>query len=360
MERAGEGRGGALTGSGRGPVRPRPGVLLTVEDHDGHQGQGEASPLPGWSRESAAACERALAELAWPALELPADDADPRPAIGALVAGLPVELPAARFALETALFDLLGRRRATPSYRLLSGRPAGAAVPRSSLLLADDEAEVVAAARRALAGGARTLKWKVGRPGALSAELATLRAMRQAVGPAVALRLDANGAFQPGEAAARVVDLAEAAGGIELIEEPVAGGLWRLPAPLPVPVAADESLAGADGPAEVERAIASGRCQVVVLKPTLLGGALRCLRLAQRFATAGATALCTHAFEGPVGLAAVAALALALPPPVPAVGLDRHPGLEAWPELELPMLGPGWVLPTLAPGLGLPPLRLGP
>ena len=41
--------------------RPRPSVLVWLRDDAGRIGVGEASPLPPFSREDAAACERLLA-----------------------------------------------------------------------------------------------------------------------------------------------------------------------------------------------------------------------------------------------------------------------------------------------------------
>ncbi|HUB05907.1 MAG TPA: hypothetical protein VMB50_02850, partial [Myxococcales bacterium] len=86
-----------------------------------------------------------------------------------------------------------------------------------------------------------------------------------------------------------------------------------------------------------------------------LGGLLGCLALAERFAHPGARFAVGHAFEGPVGLTACAALALALQArglPTLAAGIDRHVGLSAWPPVELPFAPGDELRPWRAPGLG--------
>jgi hypothetical protein len=69
----------------------------------------------------------------------------------------------------------------------------------------------------------------------------------------------------------------------------------------------------------------------------------------------GLGVIVTHLFDGPVGLAAAAELALSLPTAPWACGLDRHPGLWAWPPVDLPH-HPDPQQPTLQPhrqvGLG--------
>jgi len=211
---------------------------------------------------------------------------------------------------------------------------------------------VVAAVRAARARGIRTFKLKVGRAGDMQGELERARIARQAIGPDGALRLDANGGWSPLQAAAALAALAPLR--LELIEEPVAA--WRdLPLPSPVPVAADESLQAPEAEAELDERVARGACQALVLKPMALGGFARCLRLARLARRHGLGVIVTHMFDGPIGLAAAAELALALPAPW-ACGLTPHAGLSAWPAASIPQLEAAAIAPAAVAGLGLPDL----
>ncbi len=380
--------------SARGRWARREGLLLRLRDREGREGLGEASPLPSFSRETIEECEAALRTVAGNLAELwaPVDEAlagfaagyevgpviaahlagdttdaagaDPgdRPRAGtsdgsthaglrraafARLASRLAPFPAARFAMETALLDLAARRRNISISSLLAGAAVRSAVPRSGLLAGADDRE---GARKLVAAGLRTLKVKVGvRP--FEDERARLRRLRQELGPDVALRLDAGGAWEVETARERLALLATEVAP-ELCEEPVEGeGMVRL-GRAAIPWAADESLAI---PGLADRLLASPGCGAVILKPAFLGGLFPALDLARRAASRGVAAVVTHFFDGPVGLAAACELALALPGTVllPS-GLEPHPGLAAWPKVAVPQLRePGLVVPSALPGLGL-------
>jgi L-alanine-DL-glutamate epimerase-like enolase superfamily enzyme len=95
-------------------VGSRRGLLLTLTDLDGTISQGEASPLPGYSVESLATVERALSLVDW--ASVPEIDAgEPARAYLTRIRQTLLPLPAsARFAVETALLDLVGKRRGAP------------------------------------------------------------------------------------------------------------------------------------------------------------------------------------------------------------------------------------------------------
>src|SRR5207237_1585395 len=95
--------------------------------------------------------------------------------------------------------------------------------------------------------------------------------VRDAVGPSVKLRLDANGAWDARRAWEKLREFAPL--WIELCEQPTPDLLGLDGAP--VPIAADEMVA-----TDPEGSLA--RSQVLVLKPMLLGGLLRALELARR------------------------------------------------------------------------------
>ncbi|MCR6704343.1 MAG: o-succinylbenzoate synthase [Cellulomonas sp.] len=167
-------------------------------------------------------------------------------------------------------------------------------------------------------GGCRTAKVKVAERGQdVSDEIARLEAVRDALGPGGAIRVDANAAWDVEEAVRRLVVLDRAAGGLEYAEQPVptVDDLAALRRRTHVPIAADESIRRAADPLAVARAHAA---DVVVLKVQPLGGVRACLELAERI---GLPVVVSSALESSVGLAAGVALAAALPELPYACGL---------------------------------------
>jgi O-succinylbenzoate synthase len=167
-------------------------------------------------------------------------------------------------------------------------------------------------------GGCRTAKVKVAEPGqTVAEEIARLEAVRDAIGPGGAIRIDANGLWDVDTALARLAVLDRAAGGLEYAEQPVptVADLAAVRRATHVPIAADESIRRAEDPLAVVRAHAA---DIVVLKVQPLGGVRACLALAEQI---GLPVVVSSALETSVGLAAGIALAAALPELPYACGL---------------------------------------
>ncbi|MDN5857164.1 MAG: o-succinylbenzoate synthase [Pseudonocardia sp.] len=158
--------------------------------------------------------------------------------------------------------------------------------------------------------GCRTAKVKVAdRPGSLAEDVERVAAVRDALGPAGAIRVDANGLWDVDGAVAAIRALDRAAGGLEYVEQPCpsVAELAAVRKRVDVRIAADESIRRAGDPLAV--AIA-GAADIAVLKCTPLGGVRRALRVA---AACGLPCVVSSALETSVGLAAQLALAGALP-----------------------------------------------
>lgn len=320
------------------------GLRVRLQSDAGAHGLGEAVPLPGYSPDT---IDDAVAALDGIHREIAGLHPE-RGAVAALERALSpaarrlIGSPSARFAVETALLDLVGHALRVPVHRLLSGPPSAAV--RAGLLPFPLSPAAIEEARRLVARGITFAKAKVGRT-EIEEEIATLAAIRRAA-PQLRVRLDANGAWDPETAASALARLAPL--GIDWIEEPCARGAWTRLSDPAIPLAVDESLV-ADGAAEA--ALASPRVAALVLKPALLG-LVRAFRLGRAAHAAGKRAVVSHLFDGPVSLAAAAELALALP--AEAHGLDLHAGLAAFPPMPIPQLAPGSaaIEPARAPGLG--------
>jgi len=322
----------------------RESALLRLTDESGHSGHGEASPLPGYSRDLLEAVTAALSGLAASKVEAALEQPTPWGALTALAALIPAHLPSGRMALETAALDLLARRKGVSAPALLSASDERR--PLAQLLGPASAANLLPDAERAVAAGFSHLKLKLGAPGQLPSELEGIHALHRQWGASVALRLDANGSLSAAEVAQAWQSLAPL--GLEWFEEP-----GQMPPQLLglLPLALDESLQGLDESAVAER-LSQLQAHCVVLKPMALGGLSHCWRLAQTARARGAQVVISHCFDGPFAWRAAAALALALPGGS-AHGLAPHAGLEAWGLTALPVQR-GWLETWSEPGLGLP------
>jgi len=159
-----------------------------------------------------------------------------------------------------------------------------------------------------VASGCRTAKVKVAEPGQTPADdLARVEAVRDALGPGGAIRVDANAAWDVDTAAARIAELDRV--GLEYVEQPCASlaDLVALRRRIDVRIAADEAVRRAADPLRVDLREA---CDVVVLKVQPLGGVRAALRVAEAH---GLPCVVSSALESSVGIAAGVALAAALP-----------------------------------------------
>ncbi|MFC5136087.1 MULTISPECIES: mandelate racemase/muconate lactonizing enzyme family protein [Haloferacaceae] len=276
-------------------------------------GIGEATPLPGWT-ESLPACEAALREAA----------AEPTRQ-GAVLADLDArETPAARHGLALALDDAAARDAGRSLAAHLAERvrrvdrselpePAGS-VPVNATVGDGAPESTAAAAERAVEDGYRCLKVKAGAR-TLEEDLDRLRSVRQAVGPAIALRVDANGAWNR-SSARRALDRLEPLDPA-YVEQPLPAadlaGTADLRAASDVPIALDESLAERS----VEAVLDSDAADVLVIKPMALGGPDRALDAALRARENGVDPVVTTTIDAVVARTAAVHVASAVPDVLP-------------------------------------------
>ncbi|WP_280468862.1 o-succinylbenzoate synthase [Nocardia cyriacigeorgica] len=158
--------------------------------------------------------------------------------------------------------------------------------------------------------GCRTAKVKVAdHPDSLPEDLARVEAVRDALGPDGAVRVDANALWDVDTAVRHITEIDRAAGGLEYVEQPcrTIEELAAVRRRVQVRIAADESIRRAEDPLRVAVA---GAADIAVLKCTPLGGVRRALEVAE---AAGLPCVVSSALETSVGLSAQLALAAALP-----------------------------------------------
>lgn len=184
--------------------------------------------------------------------------------------------------------------------------------------------------------GFECIKVKVGRRD-IRSDISLVSAVRDMVGPSVAIRVDANGAWD--ETTAELVLTSMARYGIELAEQPVGDieAMARLRRRVSVPLAADECVRSVD---DARRLRSLRAADAVVLKVQPLGGMWAALNVAE---TAGVPALVSSMMETSVGIATGLYLAAALPELPLACGLATVGMLER-DVTRLPLVPEGGVL----------------
>jgi len=258
-----------------GVVGARELLVLRLEDEGGLVGHGEAAPFEPY-------------------------DGVPLELVAAALRGGPAGRdvpPQAQAAEEMARLDLEARRAGRPL-----GEPGAEAIAVNCTLDAGPPEEVAERARAAAHEGYACFKLKVGLPD----DLERVAAVRGAIGPWPALRLDANGAWEVGRAIETINRLSEH--DLQFVEQPcpTLADLAEVRLATDVPIAADEPITG---PGDVRAAAETGACDVVNVKLASAGGysaARETLRAASQH---GLEAFLSSTFDGPWGIAAALQLA---------------------------------------------------
>lgn len=296
----------------------REGLLLQLTGGDGATGWGEASPLPGFGRESLEEAEEQLRELAttMTGREMNDDWVDPTGTFARELDLLDLT-PSVRFCFELAVWNLCAAARGVSLPGLVSPRPRPT-VPVNGLLMGSSN-EVLDEACRMRTEGYRAVKLKVGSR-TIEEDIALIHRLNEELGEGVPLRLDANRAWSLEEArrfARAVADLS-----FEYVEEPLADPeqLPLLAEDYGIPVALDESLTDMD-PYALE---GHRYARAVVLKPTMLGGVSRTLRFAGLALRFGIKPVVSSAYETGIGTAVLIALAAGMGEEAVPAGLDTY------------------------------------
>ncbi|HYN78200.1 MAG TPA: enolase C-terminal domain-like protein [Lamprocystis sp. (in: g-proteobacteria)] len=292
--------------SSRGNFRGRQGWLVTVAC-GGVRGYGDCAPQPEAGTETHdAAAQRLLEHRARCPGQTLAE------ALDAVVRGGRGTTPAADFALDCALQDVQSRLAGTTLRAWLDSGATDRVPVNGALgpLIEATRADLDHAART----GLRVLKLKVG-IGTPEHELQRLSELAATLPVGIALRLDANGAWDPGTATQVLIALRALP--VESVEEPLRDPDWtvlaRLQSMTPFPLALDESLPPLGDSLDPDRF----PVRRAVLKPAAIGGLRRTLTLARRLQAAGIEVVITGLVESAAGLWPTAQLAAAIGSRIP-------------------------------------------
>lgn len=320
-------------------------VIVSILTEDGATGWGEASPLPFFTGETVASVHLQLEQFYLPRLIGRSPFA--LTAIMRDLDALP-ENSSAKAAIDVALHDLQGKLLGRPVVDLLGGAVRDR-VPVTMPIGIEPVAEAVRKAEAAVERGIGTLKLKIGRDTA--ADIERVGAIRDAVGPRVRIRVDANAGYPVAVAIRLLHQLA--AFDLEYVEQPVAGwdraGLAEVRRATGLPIMADESLHTLRDAVEL---INRGAADLFAIKLIKTGGLAPARSIAALAAAHRIDIVVISPFETQIGAAAGLALALAAPTGTRAHELrvfDSQPD-SAVTEIRVER---GEIIPSPDPGLGV-------
>lgn len=211
----------------------------------------------------------------------------------------------AKAAVDIAVYDLFGKQYGIPLYRLFGGRTASLT---SDLTISLNKPEEMAQdAIQAVHRGYTALKIKVGEDILLDKK--RVQAVREAVGPNITLRLDANQAWKPKEAVRIIREWEYDGMGIELVEQPVRAddfdGLKFVTDHVVTNIMADEAAYTVQ---DTWRLLAMRACDMINIKLMKAGGLHNALDMAAMAKAAGVACMAGCMLESKVGITAAASL----------------------------------------------------
>lgn len=318
-------------------------LLVRIRTDQGITGLGEACPFPpitGETQETNAAAAKAIRGQVV--------GRDPL-AIEALLAEIGPFVhsnPSAVAAFDSAFHDILGKVAGLPVFRLLGGDKTSFETDITAGL--DTPEAMARRAKDFVAQGYRTIKVKVGQEADLDA--ARIRAIREAIGYDVALRIDANQGWTVPQAIAALRKIAEFR--VQFVEQPVVAsdipGLNAVRQASPIPVMADEACFL---PADALKLIRAEACDYLNIKLMKAGGIANAVKIAHLAEAANMRCMVGCMLESKVALTAAAHVVAACRNVVYA-DLDGNSEHTADPVLGGVTVKAGTMTLPEAPGLG--------
>ena len=249
-------------------------VIVEIHTDDGRVGYGEAPPTGAITGDTTGAIIGAIQDhIAKSIIGMDVDDFED---VLQKVQKSIVGNTSAKAAVDMALWDLYGQHYNIPVYKLMGG--ARKQIVTDITISVNDPETMVKDSLIALERGYDYLKMKVGINPEM--DVARLKAVRQAVGNDVTIRIDANQAWKPKQAVKILNAMQEQGLQIELVEQPVPAhdleGLKYVTDRSYVPVLADESLYS---PADAATILRMGAADLLNIKLMKCGGLYNALKI---------------------------------------------------------------------------------
>ena len=281
-------------------------IVVRVEADNGMVGFGEAPPTAVITGDTKGSIVTAIRDFIAPSLI--GMDIENIDGIMQRLHKCILKNTSAKAAVDMAIYDLYAKNLGQPLYKVLGGNCTE--VETDLTISVNDIPEMVQDSLRAVKEGFRILKIKVGKEGLKDVE--RIKAIREAVGPDIILRVDANQGWNAKDAV-RIIRAMEDAGlDIDLVEQPVNAhdfkGMQLVTASVYTPILADESVFSAE---DAIRMIQERAADLINIKLMKTGGIYEALKICSIAEIYGVECMIGCMLESKIAVSAAAHLAAA-------------------------------------------------
>jgi len=252
----------------------QPYVIIKLYTDSDVVGYGEACPCYEFTGETTGTVMSILKERIFPSIS--GEDTFNIEAITKRMDEAAVGNASAKGAVDMAIYDVLGKTLNQPVYNLLGGRIRDKALYMGGASITTVQ-ETVETCVKDVSKGIRELKIKVGEDPVRDAE--KIRKVREAVGPEVQIRVDANQGWRTPHRAIKAIKLMERCE-LQLVEQPILSwnlkGLSHIRRMVDVPIMLDESVHTSK---DAVKAIDAEACDIINIKLMKSGGIYEALKI---------------------------------------------------------------------------------
>jgi len=278
----------------RGKISERKGFVISLKSENGKTGIGDAAPFPEFGSESYEETEEALNKME---LKINLDLSDLRKSLKYTLRNYEA-FPALRHGMEQALLNLICNEKNSPLSELLRLQLKDKIFVNAVIGFLSAE-ETYLRVKDLTAKGFNTIKIKVGRP-KFEEDLEILKAVRDAAGTDIKVRVDVNGKWDLESAIKNLKQLEDL--GIEYAEQPANSieDFIEIKKETSISLAADESIRNY---ISAKAFILRNAADVIVLKPMLIGGLVPALEIIELAEKNKVIPVVTSSFESAIGRA---------------------------------------------------------
>lgn len=279
-------------------------IIIEIITDTGDIGYGEASPTAVITGDTLGSIKEAVENNIFPAIK--GMDIDDIENIMIKINKCMIKNTSPKAAVDMAVYDLFCKKYNMPLYRYFGG--AKNEIETDITVSVKDAESMAEDAVEYVKEGYRTLKIKVGLDSEL--DIKRIKAIRDAVGFDVKIRLDANQGWKPKEAIRTIRKMEDMGLNIELIEQPVVyydiEGLKYVTDNVDIPIMADESLFT---PFDAIKLLNMHACDILNIKLMKSAGLYNAQKIISIAEAMGVECMIGSMMESKVGITAASCIA---------------------------------------------------